>query len=380
MNILFISHEASRSGAPIVLLNLIKEIKSKKTDITCTVLLIYGGPLTEEFKKLCKVITLNNEHDKISKLLLSSDLGRRIRYRLLLQQLKRQQYDLIYANTIVSIHTAVSIKERLNIPILLHVHETVQSFPTYGVTERFISKCDYFIASAGMCHDALVQYKVQPERIFNVYPFSEIGREIMSSHLSDEKETNKQNSIVKIGWIGPLIERKGASILPYVLQRLKTVRPNCNFVIQCIGSFIPCNKWAIYDIKQTGLDDKFVDLGSHDNPIPLFKEVDFTLMLSRFDSFGLGVMECGLLGKPTILFDGCCGVQKFIENEVSGIVVPYFDIDGIVQAILKLYDSPEKRMEMGKRFQQNLLDYYQKNDTNDIIIKHLQELKEKMRS
>ena len=58
MNILFLSHEATRSGATLALLYLLKEIKRRHLDMNFTVLQLEGGPLTKEFKRLCPVITL----------------------------------------------------------------------------------------------------------------------------------------------------------------------------------------------------------------------------------------------------------------------------------------------------------------------------------
>ena len=50
-SILFISNEASRTGAPILLLHLIRWIL-ENTSIRCSVLLGHGGPIEDDFRKL----------------------------------------------------------------------------------------------------------------------------------------------------------------------------------------------------------------------------------------------------------------------------------------------------------------------------------------
>ncbi len=49
--VLFISHDASRTGAPIVLLNLLKWFKTN-TDIPFQILLKKGGVLEPDFKAI----------------------------------------------------------------------------------------------------------------------------------------------------------------------------------------------------------------------------------------------------------------------------------------------------------------------------------------
>ena len=129
-----------------------------------------------------------------------------------------------------------------------------------------------------------------------------------------------------------------------------------------------------YDLGRIGMSDRLHDLGSSPDPLPLYKDLDFILLLSREDPFPLAAVENGLLGKPCILFDGSCGTQRFIENGENGIVVPYLDIDGMAEAIYWLCSDREKCRLMGKRFQETLTSHYQQWRTNDEIIKLLRQV------
>ena len=51
MKILFISHEATKTGAPISLLNFLKEIKALK-GIYISFFLLSDGPLENDFRKV----------------------------------------------------------------------------------------------------------------------------------------------------------------------------------------------------------------------------------------------------------------------------------------------------------------------------------------
>src|SRR4051812_5528003 len=56
---LFVSHDASRTGAPIFLLNLLRWIKAN-TALDFEVLLPRGGPLVSDFANLCRVSVVRN--------------------------------------------------------------------------------------------------------------------------------------------------------------------------------------------------------------------------------------------------------------------------------------------------------------------------------
>jgi len=54
-NIVFISHEASRTGAPILLLRLAKKLIQNEKDVSLSFLLINGGDMVGEFSAVAPV-------------------------------------------------------------------------------------------------------------------------------------------------------------------------------------------------------------------------------------------------------------------------------------------------------------------------------------
>lgn len=372
MKILFISHEASRSGAPLALLYLLKEMKIKTPEITFNVLFVQGGPLIDDFKSICKTICPFNRPWNIQHVFKHDTIRERLSIRFLIQYLKKERYDLIYANTVASLSTAVALKTHLSIPILLHAHEAVQSQHRFGVTKNLIKNCDYFIGAGILAYEGLIAFDAPADRIHTIYPFSELAERIMSDASLSSKNKCPNERKALIGCIGPLTERKGADFLPMIIRRLHDIHPDCDYKIHCIGTFIEgISKKVFYDLGRIGMRDKLQDFGSVSDPLPEYHKLDFLLMLSREDPFPLAVLENGLLGKPCILFDGSCGTQRFIKDGENGIIVPYLDIDGVANAIYQLCEDREKRLDMGRKFQETLTNHYHQFRTNDEIIKLL---------
>ena len=60
MKLLFISHEASRTGAPIVLLTFLKWLR-KNTSHEIRIIMVRGGELSKEFNQCGKMFTLEKK-------------------------------------------------------------------------------------------------------------------------------------------------------------------------------------------------------------------------------------------------------------------------------------------------------------------------------
>jgi hypothetical protein len=128
-SVLFISHDAFRAGATIILLNFLRWFK-QNTDIPFHVLICKRGEMEEEFKKLSPVWYLDQR------------IGRRAALRAAIRTLtggKRNSNEvtlaglaakigsatktgLIYSNTVTN-GPALEALSSLGCPVLTHVHE-----------------------------------------------------------------------------------------------------------------------------------------------------------------------------------------------------------------------------------------------------------------
>ena len=127
MKILFISHEGTRTGAPYVLYYLIKWIKQHRNDYKIDVLFLSGGDFIESFRSYTDNIFINQKirltlWERGIQKLFKLDFYRikKIRYQ---NEYKKNNYCLIYANSIASLNYAIELKKILKIRLILHLHE-----------------------------------------------------------------------------------------------------------------------------------------------------------------------------------------------------------------------------------------------------------------
>lgn len=74
----------------------------------------------------------------------------------------------------------------------------------------------------------------------------------------------------------------------------------------------------------------------------------FTLP-SRFEGFGLVIIEAMAYGVPVVVFDCENGPRNIITNSQDGILVKPFDVDEYADSLLRLIQDDQLRFQMGKR-------------------------------
>ena len=74
----------------------------------------------------------------------------------------------------------------------------------------------------------------------------------------------------------------------------------------------------------------------------------FTLP-SRFEGFGLVIIEAMACGVPVVAFDCENGPRNIISNNQDGILVKPFDIDAYAESLLRLMRDDNLRAQMGNR-------------------------------
>lgn len=341
-SILFISHDASRSGAPYVLLNFLRWIKQNKFNVKVTVLALHGGELSKNFEEISDVyLELDTVLQPIptffqdGKRRLLKKIGRSPRnvspQEKYLEEVAIQGFDAIYANTVVSLPVATQIKEAAcSAKLFLHVHELKQIIETrIPEISKYLEKVDSYIAVSNIVKNNLIyQYKVPDKKIEVIYPFSSIQKV--------EVEHNHKKDFI-VGGSGTQLWGKGGDLFLQVAFLIKSSLPEANIKFIWVGHLSRQEELLIEsDIEKAGLADVVEFIGEEKNPSRIFSSFDVFLMTSREDSFPLVCIEVGMLGKPILCFRGATGTEEVLING-GGKIAPYLDTRTMAENVIKYY-------------------------------------------
>lgn len=356
MKILFITHEVSRTGAPMVLLHFLNWLQIHKPEVKVTLLALKGGTMEAEFKASCTTYynytdeTKDLTHSILKRVLYKLRVCKqRNRRNLFMKKLASKDFDVVYANTIISIPIAVEIKKiSSTCKVLAHVHElnaiiklALPNFTSYT------KSIDYFIVPSKLVKNNLItNWAIKNENIQIVYECAKTQDDIP---LNEEK--NRNNSFV-IGASGLVHWRKGQDVFVQLARYLTSNHPECDIKFVWVGKLPYREKIIIEeDVLKLGLKDRITFLGEVFNPSVQYKQFDVFVMTSREDPFPLVCIEVGMLGKPIISFDKAVGTNEILKNS-GGFIVPYLDIETMASSVLDYYHNPslvKSHGEMNKK-------------------------------
>lgn len=104
----------------------------------------------------------------------------------------------------------------------------------------------------------------------------------------------------------------------------------------------------VLDKKRCRLNDSVMDVQTE------YMDSSMFVCTSRFEGFGMGIIEAMACGLPVVAFDCLWGPRSIIKNGVDGVLVENGNIEKMAEAIISLIRSPERLLQMGMRARQNV--------------------------
>jgi len=344
--ILFISHDASRTGAPKVLLELLKKL-AEDTEYSFDVVFRKGGPLLEEFKQLSSCYVWEKKYifrSVLKEIILHQNLTKfrsnKVRNKLL-NAVRNKHYRLVYANSAMSADLLLEITNNVKIPIVQHIHELeymLQTFCDPVAFNKTIDRTTTFIAVSEIVKNNLIQnHDIKEEQIALIHAFipNKIRTNKSRQQIRNELKL-KEDDFVIVG-SGTLDLRKGTDLF---IQVAKQSRERKDFKFIWIGGDLFSRDYFIFqqDIIKLGLENNIIITGSVDNSYDYYNAGDVFLMTSREDPFPLVCLEAAQLKKPVICFKNAVGSTEFINNK-NGAVIPYLDLKTMASEVRKLSED-----------------------------------------
>lgn len=346
--VLFITHDSSRSGAPMLLLYFLKWVKDKNMNWEITTLTLVKGALDEEFKETSHNFDFYyNRYISRRQYYIKRFLYRNFDFESyykteFFKKYKKNTYDVIYANTVVSLPMAIKLKnDNVKTPKLIcNIHElsviidtSVQNF------KEIAHEVDLFIAGSKLVAETLVtNYEIPLSKIKVVYDFTDLT-------LLPKYEAKEIDAAFVIGAMGSMNWRKGNDLFLLTALALKKKYPDTDIKFEWMGAqpFIDKNIMK-NDLIKTGLTSDYIKYShSSVNYREFFKKIDILLLTSREDPFPLVAIEAGAYGLPLITFDKATGINEIItKNKGGGFIVPYLDIEAIVEKIMFYYQNKDQ--------------------------------------
>lgn len=370
--ILFILHDASLSGAPILVLNLLKRLKQDRPDYIIDILLLKSGELYEEFVKVSNEIFVFNKPSenpsflrrnlkRIQGIILKKKETPQDRIDKIINTLLLNEYDLVYGNTIVTLSWVLPFYKK-GISTIIAIHEL-----TFGIESVYskefiienISNTTKIISGSKAVADNLIrQYGADAKRIDIVHSFVDSVLTIQKDKETLRKELHIPNDHLIVGIASAQELRKGTEMVPLLVQKIKQ-KTNRPFTFINLGgdSKSAAVRCAKIDAEKLDVDDTLLFIDHNKTPNDYINLFDIFLLMSREDPFPLVMLTAAKLRKPIIAFEKSGGAEEFLKNG-HGILIPYLNLDIMSAEVIKLMEDSNLREKLGKNILTRLEEEY----------------------
>jgi len=349
--ILFIGHEAARSGAPIVLLYYLQWLREKRPDYKPDLLLLRGGDLEEEYRKVANVFLLPNDDNPS---ILQRGIARLKKKAKIKTKLPRlapfdRSYDVVLGNTIVSLEYLKFFK-RQGSHTICWLHELEYVIKSFS-EQKFIElseHADRFIVVSKAVENMLRQFGIR-KKTHLVYEFSKTDLKVNEAIETVKNELGIPANAFVVGGSGTIQWRKGVDLFLQIAFQLSTRNEDVYFIWvggKSVGTHVEDNQIQ-HDFKRLGLEKRLIFTGMRENPHRFFAAMDLFALTSREDPFPLVCLEAASLGKPIICFEKAGGIPELVEAD-AGAVVAYGDINAFCEKIIYFYNHRQELAQAGQ--------------------------------
>ena len=114
-------------------------------------------------------------------------------------------------------------------------------------------------------------------------------------------------------------------------------------------------------IKQKGLNSSIILKGTTNNIQEKYLESSICILSSRFEGFGMILLEAMTCGVPCVSFDCPYGPSDIIKNGEDGFLVEHLNTNALAKRICDLIENDALRKEMGNAARKNIQRYDKEN-------------------
>jgi len=266
-------------------------------------------------------------------------------------QIHRNNFSLVHSHERIfaaDIFTMHGIPHRYWVHNIRRKQMSLYDLATDWVERKLVyeGNCKKFIAVSSLTKDIFLQeYKIHPDKVAVINP---------GVDLNDYAQQNKnfvRNSIRRelgINIADPVIifasmnfEIKGLDDILFSLAKLKAQNRKFKFIVAGKGNIKKYTKMA----KEAQLISDVIFTGSvtKENLIRIYLASDLYIMLSKFDTFGMVVLEAMAAGLPVIISSNV-GAKDLVQEGKNGFIVSNTsDSDYIAAKIALLFDENIRR-------------------------------------
>lgn len=342
MRIMYLLFSFTVGGTEKLITDICNEISKKNEVFLYIVNDLYDEELLHTLSERVRIVLQGRSAGRGNKMETILELSRYIR---------KQKIDVVHCNSFDSpelllLHRLLFKKTK--IVYTIHGVDQYRGLNKLRVWYRN-SLCDSFVAISKSVANDIIAYGADPEKVQVIYNAIDLEKFTEKSN----KEFDKNNIIIgNVARIDPA--KKGQDILIHAVAEVK--KRGMNVKCYFAGGADAFHQKEFSDLKelveQEHLEEDICFLGNVQNIPEFLEKIDIFVLPSRFEGFGISLIEAMSMGKPCIACD-LGGPAEIIGNNERGLLFPVGDSQILADRVIYLaehYDQFEKQKEYIKEY------------------------------
>jgi hypothetical protein len=328
--VMVVSHEASRTGAPVLALNLVRRLKHSHNVV---VLLLKDGPLTPDFASESTTTYVMADNHFWSAAIAPHKI-----------KVQHPEISAAFVNSVVSFPVVSSLKVE-GIKVISLIHEFASYIKPASILGEMLLDSNVVIFSAPIIHKDAVrllgdlgsaQVVILPQGKCDV---SEEPKPLSESSMKIKQTLIAQKGSRQLVLGGGTVNiRKGVDLFIQAAATFKSRHPDQPVLFAWAGHGFDPEKdlgYSVYledQIRRSGLEDSFTFLGELDDINVAYELSDVFWLTSRLDPLPNVGIDAICLGLPIVCFENASGIADVLvaAGMTSTCVAGYVDVDGLV--------------------------------------------------
>ena len=154
-------------------------------------------------------------------------------------------------------------------------------------------------------------------------------------------------------WVVGTFQYKGFERIPALAARVLKRHPGWKWIIVGDGIF---RRQIQKDIEAMGLQDSLI-LAGRDNPFPYYRKAELLVMTSRYEGFGLVLLEALSENCPVLAFNCRYGPSDIIIEGENGFLIPPEDFSALENRIHQLIENPLLRARLASGAKESIRNF-----------------------
>ncbi|MET7751531.1 glycosyltransferase family 4 protein [Micromonospora sp. NPDC005367] len=275
-----------------------------------------------------------------------------------LRATEADDYDVIHAHDWLVAHTAMTLREHLDIPLVTTIHATEagrhqgwlpeeMNRTIHGVEHWLSNSSTRVIACSGYMRDQVTGLFAVPSTRVDVVPNGvEAHRWAAPRAAVSAARARFAGDGPLVTFAGRLVYEKGVQDLLAGVPRLRELHPQLRVVIAGDG---PYRGELEADVHRLGLGDVVDMPGFLGGELPaLMAASDCFVVPSIYEPFGMVALEGAAAGAP-LAVAATGGLAEIVEPGVTGMTFRPQDPDGLAEAVHALLADRDRARALARR-------------------------------